>query len=258
MQPHRAPAARCPRVPVPPLAPGLLPRDSPRGFTTCRAPAGEGEPVGAGEPPRTRGAGPDTCAGYNLATSLGGHHDPCAAPQGQAWDPQASTHLAFPSVCPSVRHSPSARCLLLGEPGPPLSRTHLARAGRGAPTGPTDSLEGSKLRAGTRSTGRPGSRGATASLPDLNSLPRPTSTPAAHRQGPHQVSPRTPPRLIGKPQRTRVSSSPEQPAPHRQAQGLGLEPCALGSVLPAGQREDTGSCCAPHLAEERHGMGCPT
>lgn len=101
MQPHRAPAARCPRVPVPPLAPGLLPRDSPRGFTTCRAPAGEGEPVGAGEPPRTRGAGPDTCAGYNLATSLGGHHDPCAAPQGQAWDPQASTHLAFPSVRPS-------------------------------------------------------------------------------------------------------------------------------------------------------------
>lgn len=40
VQPHRALAAWCPRCLCPPLAPGLLPQDSPQGFATCWASAG--------------------------------------------------------------------------------------------------------------------------------------------------------------------------------------------------------------------------
>lgn len=98
------------------------------------------------------------------------------------------------------------------------------------------------------------------SLPITN----PTSTPGTHRQGPRQVSLRAPPRLTGNPggpgrrASCEAGAPTEQSAPRRRAQGLGLEPRAPGSVLPAGQREDTGSCSAPDLAKERHGWGCPT
>lgn len=105
-------------------------RDSPRGFATCWASAGEGEPVGAGEPPRTRGAGPATCASHNLASSLGGHYDPVLPPRPHRVRPGTpGLHPPCIPFCLSVRHCSSAWCLLLGELGLNPSRKHLARGG---------------------------------------------------------------------------------------------------------------------------------
>lgn len=174
----------------------------------------------------------------------------------------------IPSVCLSV--CPSQSVCPVSAPWRTWTtsvQNTLGQSGEGGlPTGPAHSLEESKLLAGTLSTDF---RGASPPQPGL---PPPASTPGTHRRGPRQVSPRTPLATLGNPRGPGVDasceavapadaggvgggSSPEQPAPHRQAQGLGLEPCVPGSVLPAGQREDTGSCSAPHLKKDTGWMG---
>lgn len=57
----------------------------------------------------TIGSGPDTCAGYNSASSLRGHYDPRAAPQPHSVRPGTPPGLHPPGIpfCLSVRPSQS-------------------------------------------------------------------------------------------------------------------------------------------------------
>lgn len=71
----------------------------------------------------------------NLATSLGRHSVPCAAPP-------AATELGLGSQRPlpsSIHHRLSAWCLLLGGLGLLLSRTHMVRGRRVGGAGVTGS-----------------------------------------------------------------------------------------------------------------------
>lgn len=155
--------------------------------------------MGAGEPPRTRGASPGTCAGHNLASSLGGHYDPVLPPRPHRVRPGTpGLHPPCIPFCLSVRHSSSAQCLLLGELGLNPSRKHLARGGRGA-------ADGTQLLAlKERVTGE----NLTHRTPWLHSwacrqLPQRDFNSRQRTVGPSPSFLRTRPRLIGNPRRTR-------------------------------------------------------